>query len=172
MLDNIEVAKIMPSPTQKMVDKFNDAYRIVLPQDFVNFINEKNGLISADILTFKTSDNEKVIERFLPMLDSPRNYPTDEYYDIDIVITQVGSRLIDDGDMIGMNVIPIAALFAGDLVCLDFRDNNEIPSVVVWYHELSDELDPCFEYLAPTFSDFLFLLIVNKNSRVSSIEKR
>jgi SMI1-KNR4 cell-wall len=162
MLDNIEITKTMPPPTQEMIDKFNDFYRVFLPQDFISFMNEKNGLVSKDILTFKTSDNEKVIERFLPLLDNPRNYHSDGYYAIGVVIAQVSDRLIDDGDMLGINIIPIAALFAGDLLCLDFRNNNTSPSVVVWYNDLSDELDPCFEYLAPTFSNFLSLLIVNK----------
>jgi hypothetical protein len=165
MLNNARVAKIMPPPTQEEVNEFNDSYRVFLPQDFTNFMSEKNGFVSKDTLTFKTSDNEKVIERFLPLLDNPQNFPVDGYYDIGVVITQIGLRLIgeEDGDTLGMKVIPIASLFAGDLVCLDFRKNNKSPSVVVWHHETSEDLNPSFEYISPTFSDFLSVLIVNKD---------
>lgn len=56
-------------------------------------------------------------------------------YDIDVTLTQIEDRLTDIEDLIGIDILPVAFLFAGDFVCLDYRDNRENPSVCVWNHE-------------------------------------
>jgi len=76
---------------------------------------------------------------------------------MEVVLSQIDTRLTDDENLIGANVIPIAALFAGDFVCLDFR-NSETPSVVVWFHEESDELSPVTTKVAEDFTEFLNML--------------
>jgi hypothetical protein len=161
-MSKFEFLKIMPSPTKEMINQFNEFYEIFLPKDFIDFLNENNGLIPKDILTFQTNNNEKVIERFLPMLDKPNNYPMDGMYDIDVVITQIGERLTNNEELIGMNIIPFAALFAGDFLCLDFRINSKSPEVVMWDHNLSEEFQPSFEFISQTFGDFLSLILVRK----------
>ena len=59
--------------------------------------------------------------------------------------------------MVGYNIIPIADLFAGDLLCLDYRESEE-PTVCVWLHEESDEWDPVTEKVANTYSEFMDML--------------
>lgn len=56
--------------------------------------------------------------------------------------------------LIGINVIPIAGLFGGDFLCLDYRQDINHPTVGVWDHELSDELSPHITQVADSFSDF------------------
>ncbi|MNP80048.1 SMI1 / KNR4 family protein [compost metagenome] len=56
-----------------------------------------------------------------------------------------------------MNVVPIAALFSGDYLCLDCRGTEE-PAVVIWYHEESEEFSPVTQKVAPTISEFFEML--------------
>jgi len=75
-----------------------------------------------------------------------------------VVASQVGLRLIDDEDIVGINVVPIAALFAGDFLCFDFRLNSIEPAVSVWNHETSDEFSPDLTEISSSFIEFLDLL--------------
>lgn len=57
------------------------------------------------------------------------------------------------------NCIPFGQLFNGDLLCFDHRENLAGPApVVIWLHEESQEGDPVFQYVAPTFRDFVKML--------------
>lgn len=67
----------------------------------------------------------------------------------------IDERLIDDEDLIGVNIIPIAALFSGDFVCLDFRENKSSPNVCVWFHEESGVFSPSVEKISSNFTEFL-----------------
>ena len=58
-----------------------------------------------------------------------------------------------------MNVVPIPALFAGDFVCLDFRETKDL-SVVVWYHEESGEFSPVTKTVAWNIAEFFGMLEV------------
>ena len=53
--------------------------------------------------------------------------------------------------------LPIAVLFAGDFVCLDFRETED-PTVVVWYHEESGEFSPVTKTVAQNISEFFGML--------------
>lgn len=75
-----------------------------------------------------------------------------------ILLSQVEERLTDNPDLVGYEMIPIAAMFAGDFVSLDFTDNREEPSVCIWSHEESDELEPVTYKVANTFTEFLKML--------------
>ncbi|MGG3283323.1 SMI1/KNR4 family protein [Paenibacillus solani] len=79
-------------------------------------------------------------------------------FDIDATKSQVGERLIDDEDLIGVALLPVAALFAGDLLCLDFRESRSSPSVCVWDHANSGEFHPVSYCVAKSFKDFLKML--------------
>lgn len=70
---------------------------------------------------------------------------------------EVSRRTInrDIEDLIGVEVLPIAELFAGDYACLDFRENKETPTVCVWSHDNSEELAPVTYKAADSFSEFI-----------------
>lgn len=81
------------------------------------------------------------------------------WYDISVVISQIEERLTDNLDLIGVEVLPIAELFAGDYVCLDYRTNKNAPSVCVWSHEKSGEFEPVTYKVADTFAEFIEMLV-------------
>ena len=72
--------------------------------------------------------------------------------------SQIGERLTDNEDLIGVEVLPIAELFAGDYVCLDYRKSKEKPSICVWSHEESEDFAPVTYKVADTFSEFVEML--------------
>ena len=106
---------------------------------------------------FHFGNNEKVIEHFLAIL-AISGEKAEEAYDIGVVSTQLEGRIVFDEDYVGMQLIPIAALFGGDFVCLNYIENPENPSICIWYHEESYELEPAIEFLANNFTEFLAML--------------
>ena len=67
--------------------------------------------------------------------------------------------LAGDSGAFHYNCIPFGQLFNGDLLCFDHRENLAGPApVVIWLHEESQEDDPVFQYVAPTFRDFVQML--------------
>lgn len=81
------------------------------------------------------------------------------WYDIAVVLSQIDTRLTDNPDLMGDELIPIAELFAGDYICLDYRDSKTEPSICVWAHEESDVFSPTTYWVADNFSEFLEMLI-------------
>ncbi|OSY05419.1 hypothetical protein BTJ48_03984 [Bacillus mycoides] len=79
-------------------------------------------------------------------------------FDIDVTWTQLDERLTDDGDLLGVALLPIAVLFVGDFLCLDFRESKNNPKVCVWDHENSAELEPVSYHIADTFDEFMGML--------------
>ena len=150
----VKTESILPAPSDQRIHEFESDCRITLPEEFKKFIKEFNGSVP---ITNQFSDGrwERMIERFLCLLDFKSD--ANGWYDIEVVLTQIEARLLDDEDLIGYNVIPFAALFAGDFVCLDCRKSGIAP-VVVWYHEESDDLSPVFATVAASITEFLEML--------------
>lgn len=98
-----------------------------------------------------------VLIRFLCILEVPENTEAGAF-DIDVTWTQLEDRLTDDGDLLGVTLLPIAMLFAGEFVCLDYRGSRDNPSVCVWDHENFAELEPTTYPVADTFKEFLAML--------------
>ncbi|WP_260506015.1 SMI1/KNR4 family protein [Priestia aryabhattai] len=71
-----------------------------------------------------------MIDRFLCILNITGERD-DEYYDIGVVRTQLDERIVFDENLVGTELLPIAVLFAGDFVCLDYRGSRDNPSVCV-----------------------------------------
>jgi hypothetical protein len=143
--------------TDERIDWFEKTYRVSLPQAFVQMLKHSNGAIPMTNL-FDEGGTERMIERMLCLIDQPRQQPTMGIYDITTVLTQLDARLIDDEQLVGMNVIPIASLFGGDFICLDYRENGAAPIVSVWDHERSAEFRPFLVKIADSFEEFTRLL--------------
>lgn len=149
---------VLPPPSEARISWFERSYRVRLPASLRHLFATGNGGVPRR-RTFDQSGRERLIERFLPLLDDPRSVGELGVYDVTVVLTQVGDRLIEDDDLIGSDVVPIAALFAGDLVCLSYRNPDLAePTVVVWDHEQSDEGRPHLHQVAATLAEFLSLL--------------
>jgi len=151
-----EQAIISPMPTDALLHEREVAWRVKLPDDYKEFIKKENGIIPSKRY-FHFGNNEKVIDRFLAIL-AISGEKTEEAYDIGVVSTQLEGRIVFDEDNVGMQLIPIAALFGGDFVCLNYVEDSEKPSICIWYHEESYELEPAIEFLANNFTEFLAML--------------
>ena len=147
---------IYPLPTDTLLQEREVAWRVKLPDDYKGFIKKENGVIPSKRY-FHFEHNEKVIDRFLSIL-AISGEKTEEDYDIGVVSTQLEGRIVFDEDNVGMQLIPIAALFGGDFVCLNYVEETENPSICIWYHEESYELEPAIEFLAINFTEFLAML--------------
>jgi hypothetical protein len=118
-------------PADDRIQWFETTYRVKLPDDYVAALKAGNGAIPSR-KTFHQGKRERLVERMLCLLPNPKNDQVNGWYDLTVVMSQLDARLIEDENLVGMNVIPIAVLFGGDYVCLDFRDNPHNPAVAVW----------------------------------------
>jgi SMI1-KNR4 cell-wall len=146
--------KALPPPKAARLQRIQSGLHVRFPVDFLEFMESDNGGIPLN-RALETSNNVKVIDRFLPLLDDPKMYLEDDLYDMPAVWSQINDRLGEDPDEIGSQLIPIACLEFGDMVCLDFRKNPKAPEVCVWYHDQSEEYKPVTEKIANSFTEFL-----------------
>ena len=147
---------IYPLPTNALLQEREVAWRVKLPDDYKEFIKNENGFIPSKRY-FHFGNNEKVIEYFLAIL-AISGEKAEEAYDIGVVSTQLEGRIVFDEDYVGMQLIPIAALFGGDFLCLNYIEDPENPRICIWYHEESYELEPAIEFVANNFTEFLAML--------------
>lgn len=153
----VDVSTIVsPLPNDELLDVVEKRLRIAFPKRYREFIKINNGAVPITNV-FNYNDYDYIVERFLCIFEDIESDEINGWYDIKVIITQIGERLTDNEDLIGMNVVPIAVLFAGDFVCLDFRE-KENPAVVVWYHEESDEFSPVTKTIAQNISEFFGML--------------
>ena len=153
---DVEQEIISPMPTDALLQEREVAWKVRLPDDYKEFIKKENGLIPPKRY-FHFGNNEKVIDRFLAIL-AISGEKAEEAYDIGVVSTQLEGRIVFDKDYVGMQLIPIVALFGGDFVCLNYIEDPENPSICIWYHEESYELELAIEFLANNFTEFLAML--------------
>ena len=141
-----------------VIDEMQDYFEVNFPQDYRSFLKQNNGAVPLEC-QFDYNGHSYAVERFLCMLPNELlNEFVEGCYDIGVVETQLDDRLGDDGDETGTFIIPIAVLFAGDFVCLDFRKDKENPEVCIWYHEMSEYLAPYTKRIAGSFTEFLSML--------------
>ncbi len=142
-------------PNEERISKLESIWGIQLPKEYRKFLMKENGGVPAK-RNFNCGKQTRMIERFLCIKEKNTNEDY-AWYDINVVITQVEERLASDPDQETDELIPIAELFAGDLLCLDYRE-TETPSVCVWFHEESEEWNPVTEKVADSFSEFTSML--------------
>lgn len=152
-MEIVEGSIIFPLPMDELFERKENFWRVKLPRDFVDFMKENNGSRPVDA-GFTCNNHEYAIDRFLCFLKTPRENELG-MYEIDVTWTQLEDRLTANEDLIGVDILPIIVLFAGDFVCLDYRGNRKNPGIVVWDHEKSTELAPVTYFVANTFSDFI-----------------
>lgn len=151
---NLKEDSILEAPSNSRINTFEEFHKIKLPESYINFIKGSNGAIPNE-LTIKSDGQDRLVEKFLCLLEDPGSEVIQGQYEISVVIAQIEDRLTDDEDLIGSNIIPFAVVFGGDFLCMDFRENGDNPSVILWDHEESDELDPITYTIADSFDSFL-----------------
>ena len=147
---------IYPLPTDALLQERGVAWKVRLPDDYKNFIMRNNGFRPSKNL-FSLKNRSFLIERFLCVLENTKDNPLG-VYDIDVVMSQLDERLFVHEDILGFELVPIAALFGGDFLCLNYIEDPAHPSMCIWYHEESYELDPAIEFVANNFTEFLDIL--------------
>ncbi|KEO81833.1 SMI1/KNR4 family protein [Tumebacillus flagellatus] len=147
---------ILPPPTDQRLKSFERACRVELPSEFHDLLKTYHGATPITNV-FHGKGREFLIERLLCLLEDPASDETHGWYDIEVVLSQIDTRLTDDENLVGANVIPFASLFAGDFVCLDLRNQGK-QSVVVWLHEESEDFNPVFLNVAGSLSEFFSML--------------
>ena len=147
---------IYPLPTDALLQEREVAWRVKLPDDYKEFIKRKNGFHPSKNL-FSLTNRSFLIERFLSILENTKDNPLG-MYDIDVVMSQLDERLFVHEDILGFELIPIVALYGGDFLCLNYLEDTENPSICIWYHEESYELEPAIELVAINFTEFLVML--------------
>ena len=147
---------IYPLPTDALLQEREVAWRVKLPDDYKEFIKRKNGFRPSKNL-FSLRNRSFLIERFLSILENTKDNPLG-MYDIDVVMSQLDERLFVHEDILGFELIPIVALYGGDFLCLNYLEDTENPSICIWYHEESYELEPAIELVAINFTEFLVML--------------
>ena len=148
---------IYPLPKEELILEYEKDWELKLPEDYRSFIRQYGGVEPIE-RSFDHKGHDYVIDRFLCMLEDPDEADDDGWYDIDVVRSQVSWRLTANEDLIGAEMLPIAVLFAGDLLCLDFRKNPDAPTVCIWYHEESGDFDPVTSTVAKSFTEFCDML--------------
>ena len=154
---NFKENTILPSPTEALIESVEKFSRVKFPSSYKNFIINFNGIVPIDN-EFLYDGHEYAIERFLSLLGDEVNNFKEGWSDIEVIITEIGERLAVDEEQLGDVLIPIAVLFAGDYVCLDFRNNEVEPTVCIWYHEQSAPFQPVTNKIANSFDEFLNML--------------
>ena len=147
---------IYPLPTDALLQEREVAWRVKLPDDYKEFIKRKNGFRPSKNL-FSLTNRSFLIERFLSILENTKDNPLG-MYDIDVVMSQLDERLFVHEDILGFELIPIVVLYGGDFLCLNYLEDTENPSICIWYHEESYELEPAIELVAINFTEFLVML--------------
>ena len=147
---------IYPLPTDALLQEREVAWKVQLPEDYKNFIIRKNGFRPSKN-SFSLKNRSFLIERFLCVLENTKDNPLG-VYDIDVVMSQLDERLFVHEDILGFELVPIAALFGGDFLCLNYIEDPDNPSICIWYHEESYELEPAIEFVADSFTEFLAML--------------
>lgn len=148
--------EIIPTPSRELIEKEEKMWGINLPAPYKDMLMKTNGG-SPVKKEFIVKGRMRMITTFLCVLEDTE-HSTNGCYDIDVVLTQIEDRLTDNEDLVGCELLPIAELFAGDYLCLDYRADKNTPSVCVWSHEESGELAPVTYQVARSFDEFAMML--------------
>jgi hypothetical protein len=150
----IQSGSFLERPSPAAISSVERAYRTNFPKEYLRFLETCNGVVPEDLCVDVDGD-QRLIVRFLAILDDPASEGGAGWYDVSVTLAQVGTRLAEekDKDKIGLKLIPFAFLFGGDYLCLDFRYNFAKPSVAYWDHS-SRDFHPDTSQVAPSFEEF------------------
>lgn len=143
----------LPPPPQARLERLQDSFENRFPKSYLDFLSKNNG-VKVRPRDVHVGQRKFAIERFLPIVSDPK-VDKDGWADVAVVATQLDLRLAIDENSTRLDIVPIAAVFAGDFIVLDYRKDRDNPGVALWDHELSDDFSPKTEFLASSFAEFL-----------------
>ena len=91
---------IQPIPTDELLAEKERKWRLVLPADYRNFVVNYNGGIPNE-KSFECNKHNYAVTRFLCILKNVQE-TQNGWYDISAVESQIGERLTDNEDLIGV----------------------------------------------------------------------
>ena len=153
---NIKANSIIHENVSQRIRKVEEYSKIKFPDSYVDFIKKYNVGVPINN-QFLCNKHFYAIERFLGFINEYKTSPFGNF-DIAVVLSQIDTRLTDNPNLIGDELIPIASLFAGDYVCLDYRKSKKNSSICVWNHEESEDFAPVTYPVANNFSEFIEML--------------
>ena len=148
---------IQPMPSNELLMEKEKKWKLILPMDYKKFIMNYSGGIPNE-KSFECKKRKYTITRFLCVLKNVQENQSG-WYDISVVESQIGERLTDNEELIGIELLPIAELITGDYVCLDYRENKESPSICVWSDKESENFIPVTYKISDTFSEFVEMVV-------------
>lgn len=110
-------ASVIPPPPLGQVRTLEDYFEVTLPDDYKQFVATHNGSVPLES-RFDVAGVERMVERFLPIIQDVEDHPLG-WLDLEVVASQLDTRLTDNEEGENINLVPIAALLAGDFIVLD-----------------------------------------------------
>lgn len=132
--DNIDMETILNA---------ENIFGVKFPQDYIEIIMKNDGGYPKPN-RFDLNGNEEVFNNLLSFDEEDCSNMVDTYND-------VKDRLVE-------KVIPFAEDPFGNLICFDYR-NNDQPTVVFWEHEKAfNDKESAMTYLCDSFTELLLML--------------
>jgi hypothetical protein len=154
-----EPGSVFPGPSVERLSRFETFWNVAFPSEYLEFLARCNGGIP---IKRRLPPDDRVVDRFLGLFDNVRTMGAVGSYDIGVTMSQIDDRLISEEELerdSDLAVVPIASMFGGDHICLDFR-HSAAPTVCIWSHEESEPGAPVFHWVANSFSEFLAMLML------------
>ncbi len=155
-MEILEDTIVLPLPSDEVIEDQERLWRIKLPDDFKEFMQKYNGASIKETTFFSVIEYR--FTRFLCILEEVRDRE-DGWSDISVIESMICTRLTDDRNLIGIEVLPFGELFNQDYICLDFRENPENPTVCLWVNDESGEFEPVIYFVADNFTAFTDMLV-------------
>lgn len=132
--DNVELA---------LISNVETIFEVKFPKDFVEIIMKHDGGYPKPN-RFNLNGNEEIFNNLLSFDEEDSSNMIDTYND-------VKDKLVE-------KVILFAEDPFGNLICFDYRTNNQ-PTIVFWEHEKAfNDKESAMGYLCNSFTDLLLML--------------
>ncbi|MCP3740186.1 SMI1/KNR4 family protein [Rossellomorea sp. BNER] len=113
------------------IKKLEEKYKLKLPQDYVFYLQHfGNDYIREDYRFISTIE--------LPQKIKQTQFEIDSIYGLDNDENKLENKIKFYKDILPADLLPIADLPGGDLVCLGKRDDKQ-NKIYIWFHEMSGE---------------------------------
>lgn len=125
------------------ISNVETVFGVKFPKDYVEIIMKNDGGYPKPN-RFNLNGEEEVFNNLLSFDEEDSSNMIDTYNDVK--------------DRLDEKVIPFAEDPFGNLICFDYRTNNQ-PTIVFWEHEKKfNDNEPYLSYLCDSFTDLLLML--------------
>lgn len=130
-------------------------YRVRFPSAFSS-LHLSGAITALECREVLADGKRRLIEKVLRIPRVGIAQAERTWLDLNVVTTQLESRLYLADASEHVDIVPFAEMFAGDLLSFRYDPPNRTdPTVVVWSHEESEEGSPVTSLVSPTFDEFM-----------------